>query len=391
MPHVYGLDRTGLDLANQAAALARDVLAPHAAASDRDGRFPEESMRAIASKRLLGLCVDAAHGGLGQGPRAYAAVVEELAFACASTAMITVMHVSAAQAIAASKTLAESEKKGVLRDVASGKHLSTLAFSEKGSRSQFWAPVSTLREAGDGFVASAEKSWVTSASHADSYVASSRRAGGESPLESTLYLVRRGDPGVRTEGSFDGLGLRGNESAPVKFESTPVARGRLLTEPGGGADAMMQIVLPWFVIGSAAMANGLCRAAVAATAGHLTDTTFQHDGSRLRDLPQLRSRLAEMSVRTDQSRALLGFTLGEVESPGPMTPLHVLEARLAALEAADSVTDLGMKACGGAAFSKRLPIERLFRDARAGWVMAPTTEHLRDFVGKALTGLPLFS
>jgi alkylation response protein AidB-like acyl-CoA dehydrogenase len=72
-----------------------------------------------------------------------------------------------------------------------------------------------------------------------------------------------------------------------------------------------------------------------------------------------------------------------------MTPLSVLATRAAALETAVHVTDLAMKAGGGAAFSKHLPLERLFRDARAGWVMAPTVDHLHDFMGKALTGLPL--
>jgi alkylation response protein AidB-like acyl-CoA dehydrogenase len=97
-----------------------------------------------------------------------------------------------------------------------------------------------------------------------------------------------------------------------------------------------------------------------------------------------------MSTRTEQSRALLGHTLAQIDEPSEVTPLFVLQARLAALEAALDVTDLAMKACGGAAFSRHLEIERLFRDARAGWVMAPTADHLRDFIGKALTGLPLF-
>jgi alkylation response protein AidB-like acyl-CoA dehydrogenase len=79
-----------------------------------------------------------------------------------------------------------------------------------------------------------------------------------------------------------------------------------------------------------------------------------------------------------------------MERPSAVTPLYVLQARLAALEAAVDVTDAAMRACGGAAFSKQLGLERTFRDARAGWVMAPTVDHLRDFVGKALTGLPLF-
>jgi alkylation response protein AidB-like acyl-CoA dehydrogenase len=97
-----------------------------------------------------------------------------------------------------------------------------------------------------------------------------------------------------------------------------------------------------------------------------------------------------MSVRTEASRSLLGHTLDHLDQPDESTPLLVLQSRLAALEAALEVTDLAMKACGGAAFSRHLGIERLFRDARAGWVMAPTVDHLNDFIGKALTGLPLF-
>ena len=68
----------------------------------------------------------------------------------------------------------------------------------------------------------------------------------------------------------------------------------------------------------------------------------------------------------------------------------MLATRLASIEAALDVTDLAMKTCGGAAFSRHLSLERIFRDARAGWVMAPTADHLRDFIGRALTGLPLF-
>jgi alkylation response protein AidB-like acyl-CoA dehydrogenase len=126
------------------------------------------------------------------------------------------------------------------------------------------------------------------------------------------------------------------------------------------------------------------------TADHLIGTKFTHDGSKLRDLPTLRARLAQMSVRTEASRSLLGHTLDHLEQPSDLTPLFVLQSRLAALEAAVDVTDLAMKACGGAAFSRHLGVERLFRDARAGWVMAPTVDHLNDFIGKALTGLPLF-
>ena len=388
MPHVHGLDEAAARSASAAADTARAVLARHAGDVDARARFPEESLTALAERGLLGLCVPPGLGGAGQGPRAFAAVVEELAQGCASSAMIYVMHVAAAQAIAASTTLAGRDD--VLRDVARGRHLSTLALSERGSRSQFWAPVSRL-EAGDGgWVTSASKSWVTAAGRAASYVSSAQKPGAASPLESTIYLVRTGVPGVRVAAGFDGLGLRGNDSAPVEVEGLRVTKGDLMTEQGAGAKMMLEVILPWFAIGSAALGNGLCRAAVAATASHLSGQGFAHTGGLLRDLPNLRARLAEMSVRTEQARALLGHTLGLVEEGAEQAPVFVLQSRLAALEVAVDVTDLAMKTCGGAAFSKHLPVERLFRDARAGWVMAPTVDHLHDFIGRALTGLPLF-
>lgn len=389
MAHMYGVDTDGAAaILAQARELAETVARPHAAEVDATASFPQHSLAALAAAGLYGLCVPSALGGRGQGPRTFAAVVEALAESCASTAMVYVMHIAATQAIASSSTLTDKDR--LLREIAAGRHLTTLALSEKGSRSQFWAPVSKLEECGGGYITSASKSWVTAAAHADSYVSSAQKPDAAAPLESAVYLVRHGAAGVHITAAFDGLGLRGNESAPVAIDKLRIGRGDLISEPGAGAKTMLEVILPWFAIGTAAMANGLCRATVAATAAHLQSQGFAHTSTQLRDLPNLRARLAQMSVRTEQSRALLGYTLGEMERPSESTPLFVLQSRLAALEAAVDVTDLGMKTCGGAAFSRHLPLERLFRDARAGWVMAPTVDHLHDFIGKALTGLPLF-
>lgn len=386
--HPYLRDQRNVQL-DTARTLAAGVVSETAASVDESGQFPSQSLDALAAAGLLGLCVAKEHGGAGESMRSFAAVVEELATACPSTAMIYVMHVTAAQAIASSDSLEGRDE--ILREIAAGRHLTTLAFSEAGSRSQFWAPVSRLESDGNGgFTTSASKSWVTSADHADSYVSSAQRPGAESPLESTVYLVRRGDAGVRTSATFPGLGLRGNDSSPVAIDQLHVAAGSLISGQGAGANTMLQVVLPWFSIGTAAMANGICRAAVDRTAQHMQTTGFAHTGTSLRDLPTLRARLADMSVRLSQSRALLGHTLSVIESGSETAPLFVLQSRLSSIEAATDVTDLAMKACGGAAFSRQVGVERFFRDARAGWVMAPTADHLRDFVGRALTGLPLF-
>jgi alkylation response protein AidB-like acyl-CoA dehydrogenase len=387
MIDMYGLDEAAGHWRQAATTLAEEVLAPRAADVDAQGRYPAEGMTALAHGGFYGLCLDTRFGGHGQGPAAFAAVIEECARQCPSTAMVYVMHVAAAKVIEASTTFAK--RADVLHAIAAGEHLTTLAFSEQGSRSQFWAPVSKLEPHGQGYQTNAAKSWVTAAHHADSYVASAQAPAAQSPLESTLYWLSRTRAEVQPTGQFNGLGLRGNDSAPVLFEALTVPDDDLLTTHGQGLDCMLRVTLPWFSVGTAAMAHGLCQAVVDATARHLQGVGFAHSGTQLRDLPHVRMRLAEMSVATEQSRALLGHTLRELASPDDGTPLWVLRTRMAALQTALQVTDLAMKACGGAAFSRQLSIERFFRDARAGWVMAPTVDHLSDFLGRALTGLPL--
>ena len=98
---------------------------------------------------------------------------------------------------------------------------------------------------------------------------------------------------------------------------------------------------------------------------------------------------ARMRIATDQSAALLADTLAALDAGRPDAMLRVLEVKAAAGEAAIAVTDLAMKLAGGAAFRKELGVERRFRDARAARVMAPTTDALLDFVGRAINGLPL--
>ncbi len=373
---------------DQASAAASSVLARHAAEVDRLARWPGESYAALADNGLLGLTVPAACGGAGEGPTTFARVTQVLAGHCASTAMIYLMHTCGTQVIAAAPAFAQRDD--VLRDIAMGRHLTTLAFSEKGSRSHFWAPVSQAREAKGGYYLSAEKSWVTSAGHADSYIVSTRSAGRDEVLASTLYFVGRDTHGLSVSGPWNGLGLRGNASAPMRLTDAPVPASLRVSAEGEGLAAMMSATLPWFQLGSAAVAVGIARAATEATRQHLRTSRLEHLGQTLSALPNLRARLAQMQIAVDTQEAFLTHVAARMENPGPDTLTAVLESKAAATEAALHVTDLAMRTCGGAAFSGHLTVERNFRDARAGSVMAPTTDALYDFLGKALLDLPLF-
>src|SRR5262245_61540450 len=111
---------------------------------DASGTFPRESIRALGGAGVLGLTVSADLGGGGEVRRAAAAVIERLARSCASTAMVTMMH------YCATAVLEAHGPEALRREIAAGRHLSTLAFSEVGSRSQFWAPLSTATANGSG-------------------------------------------------------------------------------------------------------------------------------------------------------------------------------------------------------------------------------------------------
>ncbi|MFN8511664.1 MAG: acyl-CoA dehydrogenase family protein [Chloroflexia bacterium] len=362
--------------------IAAEVVAPAAMATDRDAAFPRAALDALGEAGLLGLISAPEVGGLGLGHRAATNVVERLARECASTAMVVCMHYAGAAVIEA------HGPRPVREAVAVGRHLTTLAFSEAGSRSHFWAPVSTATADGDAVRLDARKSWATSAGQVDSYVWSSL------PLEaagaSTIWLVPGQADGLRTAGSFDGLGLRGNASSPVTAEGVVVPREAMLGPDGGGFDIMMGIVLPYFQVMNAGCSLGLLEAAVQKTAAHAGGAQFQHLGQALADLPTIRAYVARMRVKTDLIRTLLNDTLDALEGGRADAMLRVLEVKAAAGEAATEVTDLAMRVCGGAAFRKEGGVERHFRDARAATVMAPTTDVLYDFIGKAACGLPLF-
>ena len=129
MIDAYGLDAAGSRWRQAAATLAAEVLAAHAVEVDTQARFPHEGMAALAQKGFYGLCLYTQYGGQGQGPATFSAVVEELAGQCASTAMVYVMHVTAAKVIESPTTV--GAKAEVLRSIAAGEHLTTLAFSEQ--------------------------------------------------------------------------------------------------------------------------------------------------------------------------------------------------------------------------------------------------------------------
>ncbi len=370
------------DLQDKLETVAAGVVAAHASAVDKDARFPREAIDAIAKAGLFGVVSAKDVGGHGLGIRAASIVVERLARECASTAMVVCMHYAGAS------VLEKHGSEAVRKDIAAGKHLSTLAFSEAGSRSQFWAPTSSATRDAKGIKLDASKSFVTSASEATAYVWSSKPVEGADA--STIWLVPRATAGVSVDRAFDGLGLRGNDSAPVTAKGAVVSESSRLGKEGSGFATMMEIVLPIFNVMSAACSIGIMDAALTKAAAHVGGTQFAHTATSIADLPTVRAYLAKAKVKADATKTLWLDTVDALEAGRADAMLRVLQCKAAAGDAALEVTDTAMRVSGGAAFRRDVGVERHFRDARAAAVMAPTSDVLYDFIGKAVCGMPLF-
>jgi alkylation response protein AidB-like acyl-CoA dehydrogenase len=369
--------------------LSTEVLAKNADESDRQRTFPRVNIERLGEAGLFGLLVPSQYGGAGGGISEMAQALEQMAQACASTAMIMLMHFCGTAVIVAKAS--DKLKSELLPQIAAGKHLTTLAFSEAGSGGHFYTPVSEPKPNGRAVRLSARKSFVTSANEADSYIVSTRRPGASGPTDLNLYLVKNGANGFSVERKFEGLGLTANDSAAMRMDDVELSDDNRLGEPGTGFQTMLEVVLPHFQIGSAAVSLGIAGAAFAAATAHVSERKYeQAGGAALSAIPRVQYLEAEMALELRAARAYLENAINKATSGHPEAMLDILAVKIKAADAALAVSSKAMTLGGGAAFGRRGGLERIFRDAQAASVMAPASDVLKDFLGKAVLGLPLF-
>jgi alkylation response protein AidB-like acyl-CoA dehydrogenase len=291
-----------------------DVVAPHAAEVDAAGSFPRASMDALGKAGFLGLITASEVGGRGESVRAAAEVVEHLAQACGSTAMVVCMHYAGTAVIEAfgHREGARGDRRrwafdhpGVLRnrlaqpflgadvlsELRSGRAGGTQRPQELGRRSRLLRVVQPT-------------------------------PGGRRP-EHPVAGARR-HPGLEVTGRFDGFGLRGNASSPMSATDVTVPQTVMLGTDGKGDEIMLGVVLSYFHVMSAAILLGFMEAAIAKTIAHATKVRFEHPNSRLVDMPTTRTHIAKMRLAADQVRALFLDTVQAMETERADAPLRVL-------------------------------------------------------------------
>ena len=370
------------DVLGSTREVASSVIAAQAAILDRERVYPADNMKSLGAVGALGLVVPAEHGGAGAGLAALAEACEAVGAACASTGMVFLMH----EVTAATIAIGGGERAaGLLPELASGEAIGTLAFSERGTGAHFYNPELRAERSNGSVTITGRKSFVTSGGNADHYLV---LVQGEADGTADAYLVDGDDAAVSFDGVWAGLGMAGNSSVAMDLAGVQVTGADRIGAAGAGTELVFGVVAPFFLVGLSAVNVGIAAAAAKAATEHAANRRYP-DGSSLAEVQYVQHLIADMDLATRQARLLVreAARLGEAGDESAL--VAIMEAKVAATEAASAVTQKALDATGGQGYTPALPIERHLRDARAGAVMAPTNAVLRSWIGKALAGLPV--
>ena len=377
--------------------LCEQEMRANAKRSDDELLYPRRNLELMGEHGFLALTVPEEYGGLGENHVAFSMVCETIArYGCASTAMCYVMHMAAVQTIMLRPTPELIEK--YIRPLNSGK-LGTLSYSDPETGSHFWYPFSSKAERVERRLQGQQEGVLD-------HVRRLRRLLRRPDHEPRLLAATTTCPcssstasDVKAQPSlWDALGLRGNQSGPIQVDGVEIPGDQIVGPEGDGATSNDEAVDPWFLIGSSSVWNGIALGAIDIAARHTTRKRHVDVGMRVADYPTIQDYVGEAVMDTNACR-LFVFSVAQafdkvtddntrVLEPGETARADFLHwAWQIKFEAAKNVAhhvDKMLHACGGSGYKRDMELERYVRDAKAGWVMGPTNEVLRQFVGKAV-------
>lgn len=376
------------ELVGRAREIAEGVVAANAEREDAEAVWPEPAMRALADAGLMGLHVAPELGGHGEGMLGLVAIAEALGRESGSTALCYAMHCVGTAVIAAKAT--EYQKQRYLEPIARGEHITTLALSEPGTGLHFYIPQTRLQRDGDGYRVDGTKGFITNGGHCDSYVVSTvgvDEHAGDGAF--TCVVIDDGQQGMEWKDEWDGLGMRANSSRTLRLEHVRIPESNLLGEEGDQLWYVFEVVAPYFLMAMASTYLGVAQAAFDLAREHVGTRRFAHTGELLGAEPVVAHRLGDMWSELERTRHLIysAATRGDAGDPDALIP--ILACKAAAGDTAVTITNEAMTLAGGSAYRENSKLARLLRDARASHVMAPTTDLLKTWVGRALVKLPL--
>lgn len=380
--------------------LCRVKIRPHAIHCDKTYEYPRESLNAMAELGLLGLIVPKEFGGLGQNHVGASMVVETIArYGCPSTAMVYTMHLGAVATVLF-RYHGNQRVQDLLRRLDKDKLVGTLSYSDPATGGHFWFPLSSKVKKMDDETVKILKygSWATSAGHADWYAIQTLSPGFNGDFSNlSVFLVYKDEVRSSTD-DWSALGLHGNQSGPLIVEGT-FPLDRMVGPVGDGRKSNDEIVDIYFLLLTSCSWNGISMASMDLAKKHVTRKAHADVGIRVCDYDVIQGYFADCLSATTLSRSNV-FLVAEAMDKAtnnndwslhsdldfiPRTAflMWTYIMKYKAAEIVNEVVDKMMHACGGTGYKTELGLERLLRDGKAGWVMGPSNEVLRGFVGKA--------
>ncbi|MBW3581634.1 MAG: acyl-CoA dehydrogenase family protein [Euryarchaeota archaeon] len=362
---------------------ARTTLEPRAHEMDENKRFPEEEFQDLAKLGLTGMLIPQAYGGADISKVAMALVMEELAWADASTSITLGVHASVGTTPIVDFGT-EEQKKEWLPQLASGERMGAFCLSEPHAGSDVSAIKTKAEKSGDGWVLNGTKQWITNGGHAGLFVVAAKTdPSAEGHKGISLFLVPRELDGVQPGPPEDKMGLRASSTTPVVFDDVRLPPEALLGETGKGFYHLM-VTLNASRIGVAAQAVGIAMRAVDSTVAY-TKQRVQF-GVPIADHQAVQFMLADMHLKTEASHLLTLDAASKLDQ-GALPPEIASMAKVHASETARWVTDKAVQLHGGNGYTRDYCAERLYRDAKVTEIYEGTSEIQRTVIARRLLGL----
>jgi alkylation response protein AidB-like acyl-CoA dehydrogenase len=367
-------------------AAARDyatrVIQPEAAAIDREERFPRAILKGLADLGLMAVNVPEELGGAGAGAVAYALAMQEVARACASTAVTMAVTNMVGEVIATFGT--DEQKKKYNPKLASGEYAAgAFGLSEPGAGSDPGSMLTTARRDGDHWVIDGQKQWITSGAHAGVMVVWAR-TGDRTELPGTrgisCFLVEGGTPGLKIGKAEDKMGIRGSNTVSLTFDNCRVPASALLGELNGGFKIAM-MALDGGRIGISCQAIGIARAALEESVAYSKDR--KQFNKPISDFQAIQWKLADMQVSLDAAH-LLAMRAAWLKENRRLFSREASMAKVFATEAANRIANEAIQIHGGYGYTREFAAERHLRDVRVTTIYEGTSEVQRIVIARSV-------
>ncbi len=373
-------------LRNAAREFAQNEILPIAAEHDESGEFPLDTIRKMGKMGLMGIEVPEEYGGAGMDTLAYVLALEEICKADAAHG--TVMSVNNSLfCYGILKFGTDEQKNKYLRDVASGAKIGAYSLTEPMSGSDAATMRSRAVLDGDHYVINGRKSWVSSAPHADYILLFTMTDPSKGDKGISAFLVETDKPGFSRGRKEPKLGIRASATSEIVFDNYKLPVTSRLGKEGEGFKIAMT-VLDAGRIGIAAQALGIAEAAYEASVKYVQER--EAFGHKIGEFQGIGFKIADMKTRIEASRGLI-YNAAQAKQrskeTGERFTLEASMAKLFASETAMFVAHAAVQIHGGLGYSKELPIERYFRDAKITEIYEGTSEIQRMVIARMETGL----